>query len=154
MELLVKKHCIVLLSVLTLLLFLSCNNNFSPIPVTGISIAAHENTLSLLKGTEHIIQAKVQPENATDKRLTYTSNNDEIASVNDKGLITAKAVGNAKITIKAANNISTEITVTVRAAHVAVTGISLSPNENNISMVNGSTKSMLMLCQRMQPIKA
>lgn len=97
------------------------------IAVTSISLSPDESALSMVEGTEHTIQAKVQPENATNKNLTYTSDNEDIVSVDTDGLITAKATGSAKITIKAADGIIKAITVTVTAAPLQVTDIVFNP---------------------------
>jgi len=51
----------------------------------------HGDPLPLNVAGTYQLYAKAQPENATDKRLTYISDNEAIASVNsvnDEGLIT------------------------------------------------------------------
>ncbi len=50
-------------------------------------------------GDAHLLSYKLQPENTTDK-VTFTSENPEIATVNEKGTITAVADGEVKIIIK------------------------------------------------------
>ena len=50
-------------------------------------------------GDAHLLSYKLQPENTTDK-VTFTSENPEIATVNEKGTITAVADGEVKITIR------------------------------------------------------
>ena len=48
----------------------------------------------------HEIEATVLPEDTTDdKTLTYTSTDKDVAEVDETGLVTAKAVGTAKIQI-------------------------------------------------------
>lgn len=114
------------------------------VPVTDIVFdpALPGNPLSLSVGGTRPLQAKVQPENATDKNLTYSSDNEGVASVDVGGLITAKAVGSAKITIKASNGVSKEVPVTVTTTHISVTGIVLSPDESGISLVKGTTRQI------------
>ena len=141
-----NKNKTILFAALIALLFLSCANDLSKtdttVTVTGIALSPDESGISLVKGTTRQINAHAVPENATDKKLTYTSDKAEIASVNADGLITAKAVGSAKITIKASNGISKTINVTVTAAHISVTGIVLSPDESGISLVKGTTRQI------------
>ncbi|MBC6720108.1 IdeS/Mac family cysteine endopeptidase [Treponema sp. Marseille-Q4130] len=128
-----NKNKTILFAAIIALLFLSCANDLSKpdtaahIPVTGISLEPDESTLSMVNGNTRQINAQVQPENATDKKLTYTSDNEGVASVTAGGLITAKAVGSANITIKASNGISKTINVTVTAAHIPVTSIIFNP---------------------------
>ncbi|MGI5115680.1 IdeS/Mac family cysteine endopeptidase [Treponema sp. SP13] len=141
-----NKNKTILFAALIALLFLSCANDLSKtdttVTVTGIVLSPDESGISLVKGTTRQINAHAVPENATDKKLTYTSDNEGVASVTAGGLITAKAVGSAKITIKASNGISKTINVTVTAAHISVTGIVLSPDESGISLVKGTTRQI------------
>ena len=117
------------------------------VTVTAVSVtnivfdpALPGNPLLLSVGGNCPIHAKVQPENATDKNLTYSSDNEAVASVDAGGLITAKAVGSAKITIKASNGVSKEITVTVSTTHISVTGIVIPSGETTIFVGNGETR--------------
>ena len=114
------------------------------VPVTDIVFdpALPGNPLSLSVGGTCPLHAKVQPENATDKNLTYSSDNEGVAFVDAGGLITAKAVGSAKITIKASNNVAKEITVTVTTTHIPVTEITLPFGETTISLVNGDIRQI------------
>ena len=148
-----KKPVIIFLSTLSILFFSACNNNYPTlIPVTDIAFEPELSTKSIsltIGGTYHL-NAKAKPDNATNKRLTYTSDNIEIASVNAEGVITALKTGSAKITIKATGAITKEITVTVRSVQentpnegpIAVTGISLEPDETTISLVNGTDRQI------------
>ena len=102
--------------------------------------ALSANSLQLNIGSSYSLNAKAKPENATDNKLTYISDNEEIASVDTEGRITAKAVGNANITIKASNGIAKKITVKVVSSHIPVTGIRLSSSD--ISLMNGDTRQI------------
>lgn len=53
-------------------------------------------------GDAHLLSYKLQPENTKDA-VTFTSQNPEIATVNEKGSITAVADGETKIIIKCGN---------------------------------------------------
>ena len=114
----------------------------APVAVTDIVFdpALPGNPLSLSVGGNCPIHAKVQPENATDKNLTYSSDNEAVASVDAQGLITAKAVGDAKITIKASNGVSKEVPVSVTTMRIPVTGIAIPSSA--ISLVNGDTRQI------------
>lgn len=125
-----KKLSIIFLSTLTVLFFSACNNNYIPdikteqnVPVTSISLEPDETPISLVNGTHRQITAHIIPKNATNKKLAYTSNDLNIASIDDKGLITANAVGNTNITIKAADGISKTVKLTVTPEPVPVTSI-------------------------------
>ena len=67
------------------------------VPAIGISI--DNPTLELVIGDKETLVAKVDPEGSTDAVAWETSNSD-VATV-DKGIVTAKGVGNATLTAKA-----------------------------------------------------
>lgn len=62
------------------------------------SVSLSEASLSLHIGESKELTASVLPDNADDKRVTWSSDHDEIATV-ENGKVTAKQVGKAKITV-------------------------------------------------------
>lgn len=110
-----------------LLLFASCKEGYTakkaPVAPSAISVASDATSVSIVKGDTYRLQAKVFPENAANKRLSFSSSAEETASVNPDGLITAHKEGNAVITIRTANGVQKTISVTVTPEPVAVTGI-------------------------------
>jgi len=66
-------------------------------PVTGVTL--DRETLTLTAGGQETLTATVSPDNATDKSVTWESDNEGVATVNDSGLVTAVAEGYAKITV-------------------------------------------------------
>lgn len=95
-------------------------------PLTGLTATSME----LKKGSTRTVSINKTPYDATDK-LVYTSSDINIVSVDETGLVTAKAPGIAKITITSAENnkITAECTVTVISN---VTGITL--DKSTLSM--------------------
>lgn len=79
------------------------------VPVTSVSL--NHPTASLLVGETAQLTATVLPDNATDKAVTWTSSNTEIATV-ENGLVTAISAGEATITATA-GECSATCTVTV-----------------------------------------
>lgn len=76
------------------------------------------------------LTAVVYPTNAANKNVTWTSNNNDIATVDDTGLVTAKAVGTATITattedgghtdtcvVTVTNNATKKVTMFVNTLH-------------------------------------
>ena len=90
------------------------------IPVTGISIGEGA-TAEVEEGKTVTLTATVQPENATDKTVTWTSSKPEVATV-DGGVVTGVAPGEAVITAKAGDKTVT-CTVTVVEDPTKVTGV-------------------------------
>ena len=82
-------------------------------PVSGVSVKA--DTVKLEKaGATAQIEAKVTPDNATNKKLTYSSSDAKVATVDGNGKITAVANGSATITVKSADgNKTATVKVTV-----------------------------------------
>lgn len=93
------------------------------VAVTGVSLS--KTTLTMEVGDSEQITATVSPNNATDKTVSWKSDNTGVATVDD-GKITAVAAGTAVITVTTKDGGKTATcTVTVNPATVAVTGVSL-----------------------------
>lgn len=69
------------------------------IDVTGLNITP-ESMEFKKAGEKKSIVAEVLPENATNKKVTYTSSDKKVATVDENGLVTAVNEGNATITVK------------------------------------------------------
>ena len=87
-------------------------NNPKP---TAISLDAE--TAALAIGETIQLNALLTPDNA-EAELTWTSSNDEVATVTGEGLVTAVSAGTAVITVKTDNGLTAECTVTVLDDHV------------------------------------
>ena len=74
-------------------LFISCKKD-----VTGVSLS--ETSLSMDVGDVITLNATVVPDNAGDKAVTWESNNEDVAKVDNNGNVTARGVGKAKITVR------------------------------------------------------
>lgn len=90
------------------------------------SIRLSKTTASLTKGSKLSLTATVLPENAFDKNVTWTSSNETVAKVSDKGEITAIKSGNVQITVTSVAVPSVKAVCAV-SVNTPVTGISLSP---------------------------
>lgn len=81
------------------------------VEVNDISI--NKTSLLLYTGQEETLTATVKPDNATDKTVTWTSSNSNVATVSSSGKVTAVAAGNATITCKANDGSGVEATCAV-----------------------------------------
>ncbi|MGP1587772.1 MAG: IdeS/Mac family cysteine endopeptidase [Treponemataceae bacterium] len=106
------KQIFIAFAVASAFLLLSCENDYisslkpahgAKVPVTGIVLVPESDSVSLVIGTTGKINAHVVPNNASNKKLIYSVNKSEIATITENGKITAKNTGNAVITIKAAD---------------------------------------------------
>ncbi len=82
----------------------------APIEVTQVTL--NQTTAKLEPGKLLYLAATVTPEDATDKTVTWTSSDTEVASVDANGVVTAKTEGTAVITAKA-GDITSDCSVTV-----------------------------------------
>ena len=66
-------------------------------------VQLNKSKITLRVGRKTTLKAAVRPENATVKKVTFTSSKKEVAEVNSKGVVTAKKAGTATITAKVGN---------------------------------------------------
>lgn len=80
---------------------------------TGISL--NKTSLTLKVGRSETLIATVTPDNATNKNVTWSSSNNEVATVDNNGNVIAKSVGTATITATTTDgtNLEAECIVTV-----------------------------------------
>ena len=92
-------------------------------PVTSVSL--DKTSATLTEGDELTLTATVNPDNATNKNVTWTSSNGAVASVSNGKVIALKA-GKATITVKTEDGGKTATCeVTVNAKVYPVTGVTL-----------------------------
>jgi gliding motility-associated-like protein len=107
------------------------------VPVTGITVSPTSLTLAS-GGAPATITASVQPANATNKTVNWTSSNTAVATVNN-GIVTPLAVGTTTITARTADGgFTASSTVNVV---IPVTGITISPS--TLSLIFGSGTGQL-----------
>jgi len=92
-----KKHFFFWLAMfaVTITLFLACEK--------VIDISLNKNELTLVSGETETLIATIYPNDATNKKVKWTSSNPAVATVNDNGLVTAIASGKATITATTQN---------------------------------------------------
>lgn len=95
-------------------------------------VSLDRNILNLNRGEEYTLTAALEPANATDKRLIWTSTNEKIATVDDNGCVTAVSDGSATITVTTKdNNCIDECVVNVKTP---VTDVKLSSSNLNLNV--------------------
>ena len=88
--------------------------NDKVVSVTGVSL--NESSITLDVGGSKTLAATVTPENATNKKVRWTSDNETVATVSEDGVVTAVAGGTAVITATTHDGLFTATcTVTVNA---------------------------------------
>ena len=123
----------------------SCNfiikaftDNETQTPVVEVeSVSLNKSEMTLTEGKSETLAATVTPENAENKSITWSSNNEAVAIVDVNGTVTAKSAGTAVITATSTNGKSAGCTVTVEKKQIPVTEVRLS--ESTVGIVEGST---------------
>ena len=82
-----------------------------PIELDHILVGPQESKIALKDKLQ--LNYVFYPANATDQSITFKSSNEEVATVNAKGVVTAKKLGEATITAIAASNKTYEVKVKV-----------------------------------------
>ena len=101
------------------------------VPVESVTL--DEENISLEKGGSAVLTATVNPSDATDKTVTWESNDITVATVDENGKVTAEGKGTALITAKAGGKSATcTVTVTVPVESVTL-------DKNNISLEKGGS---------------
>lgn len=73
-----------------------------------------QDTLELVKNQTAVIDYKLVPSDTTDeKTVTFISSDEAVATVDENGKVTALKAGTTVITLKGANDVTAEVTVTV-----------------------------------------
>lgn len=104
------------------------------IPVSSVTL--DHTSLNLTKGQSETLTATVNPSDATDKAVTWTSSDSFVASVDQNGKVTAANGGNATITATAGGQFATcSITVTVPVASVTL-------DKPSITLTEGESTSL------------
>ena len=117
---------------------MACSDDDSPVTpqvvkVTGVTLNVKE--VSLMVGAKETLKVVVAPENATNKRVSWSSNKTDVASVDGQGVVTAHKAGEALVTVKSEDGGKTATCkVTVKAEKVAVTGVKLDKTEHTLAV--------------------
>ena len=106
------------------------------------SISLNEKKINLASGTTSQLIANVSPSSASN-RVTWSSSNSNVATVNANGLVTARGNGTATIVAKTINNISVTCEVTVGNFTNKLQGIDITTNYSVVPV--GITKRLVVV---------
>lgn len=83
------------------------------VPVTSVKIIKDGFVDKLVVGQTTKISASAEPSNATNKNITFKSSNENVATIDSNGNITAKGPGTAVIIATSSNGITESVTLSV-----------------------------------------
>ena len=108
------------------------------VSVTGVAL--NKTTVALTVNQTETLTATITPTNATNKNVTWSANGDGVVSVVD-GLVRALKVGTSTVTATTVDGgYTATCQVTVSAATVAVTGVTL--NKASLSLTVGDSETL------------
>ena len=112
----------------------SCTITVVPTPVTSVTLS--KTSASLKVGETVTLSATVNPSDATDKSVTWTTSDATVATVSN-GVVTAKKIGTATITAKAGEK---TVSCTITVIPTPVTSVTL--NKTTASLKVGETVTL------------
>ena len=120
----------------------TCNITINKLPVVVNSITLNKTETTLAVGETETLIASVNPKDADDPTVTWTSSNWAVASVVE-GVVTAIAEGTAVITAKAGDQTAT-CTVTVPHVYIPLESLEFAKTETTLR-VGGTEKLELVI---------
>ncbi|MDE5846220.1 MAG: Ig-like domain-containing protein [Muribaculaceae bacterium] len=116
--------------------------NYMPVEVS--SVWFDQSEMNLVEGDENWIFANIDPWDATDQNLVWTSSDESVAMVSTEdgrnAVVKAVKAGEATITATTSNGISASCVVRVEKRFVDVWGIYL--NQDNLNMTEGDSATL------------
>lgn len=115
----------------------------TPVSVTGVTL--DKESIDLPVGETDTLTAIVLPENATDKSVTWSSSDENVATVDSEGNVHAVAAGEATITVTTVDGNKTatcEVTVT---APVATYTVTFAPDAGAVRYAGGQTVTQIIV---------
>lgn len=95
------------------------------------SITLNKSNLIMMRNQKQTLTASVKPDTAVNKKVIWSSSNEQIASVSQSGEVTAKGVGKATITAK------TEDRGKVATCSVEVKEVTVTTSKKEINLLEG-----------------
>lgn len=107
-----------------------------------LNVTLNKSEISLLTGTSEILVPTVNPSNATNKAVTWTSSNSKVATVDASGKVTGISLGIATITLKTKDGSKiASANVTVKEGLVQVSSITL--NKGELNLLTGASETLI-----------
>lgn|GEM_PF-5973371 len=117
----------------------------TPEVVAVENVSLDKKTLTVDIGESETLTATVKPDNAANKKVTWSSNDEDVASVDANGRVTAISRGTATITVRTEDgNFAAQCKVTVTDPDATSTDTETKPDGSTVTTVedvNGSSSS-------------
>ena len=122
------------MAAVSVLSMFSCQQEPAEIRVSSISLS--KSTLELTVGDQASLDATISPDNATNKKISWSSSKESVATVTPDGIVEAVSTGTAFITATSEDSgVNAKCEITVKEKVISVTGIAL--NKTSLSLTEG-----------------
>ena len=119
----------------------SGENKPTPKAIKVESVTLNSQSLTMVEGDVQSLVATIYPSDASNKKVTWSTNNSSVATVNDKGTVTAVSSGSATITVTTDDGGKTaNCSVSVCAKISPVTSIEL--DKTSVTLKVGQTVTL------------
>ena len=89
-------------------------------------VGLDKSEMEMVAGDSYQFTVTLKPDNASDKTLSWSSSDENVATVDNSGKVTAISEGKVTITVKTSNPAqSASCDITVKAASIPVTGVNI-----------------------------
>ena len=114
--------------------YATCTVTVTDSKVAVSAIKLSNTKMTILKGKKATLTATVEPANATNKTITWSSSDTKIATVDNAGNITAKKGGKATITAQSADGVQATCEVTVAEVKLNATKMTLQVGKSTTAL--------------------
>ncbi len=103
-------------------------------------IKVNEPNIEIEVGDTKKIDYEITPDNATDKKVSFSTSDKNIVGFNQEGLLIGVTAGTATITLKSNNDKTATINITVKDKKIDVTKVTL--NKKSITLEIGKSQTL------------
>ncbi len=123
-----------LIGLLTIAFLLCCNKEIDSISINSVSI--DKKSIEIIVGDVEMLKVTINPSNASNKNVYWTSSDQSVATVDNAGKVTALKAGSATITVTTEDGGKTATcSITVREKLYPVTGVTL--DKTSVELTEG-----------------
>jgi len=116
------------------------NITVNPVSLDVTDISIYPISKDLTIGDTLSLSYTITPVNATDKSVTWSSSNNDVATISSDGILTALAAGTTTIRVTAKNNKYAEAIITVNEKVIPVERLTL--NAYNLNLIKNQTYTL------------
>ena len=117
-----------------------CKVTVKVIEILATNIKLNKNTIELEVGKSEKLQVTIEPENVTNKTVSWSSSNETVATVDNEGKVTARGEGEATIVAKTSNGKEAKCTIKVKPVEIYATSIKL--NKETLRIASGKEENL------------